>query len=99
MHPFPTSNVTLYGSAHAETVVVHLLRNSQWFTLTPLPNDAYALTVKREAHQTVQQVADNALHLQLATPITGQGPAITYVHVGDETADATPVDSDGGSSD
>jgi hypothetical protein len=91
MHPFPTSNVTLYGPDHAEAVVVHLLRNNQWFTLTPLPNYAYALTVKREAHEVVQRTADNALHMQLAPP----PPSVTYLHADDDT----PADSDGGSSD
>lgn len=48
MCEFKTKSVILLGKKSIELAVARLIENSQWFAVTPLPDDEWELHVKEE---------------------------------------------------
>jgi hypothetical protein len=64
--PFPTSTVRLKSRGEAQLVATELLVSSQWFEMTPLPDDQYEITFKPENKDKVR-LAASSYHVPTAT--------------------------------
>lgn len=64
-----TKTITLPGPTTASAAALRLINRSQWFAITPLPNDYYELEVKEEL--ALIHVLDGIVNVtHLAAPAT-----------------------------
>ena len=54
LYGFRTASVTLCGEARAMEVAIRLVSASQWFSVLPLPDDHWEITVKKENESHLQ---------------------------------------------
>jgi hypothetical protein len=84
-HPFPTKSTRISGELLAASVAASLVRASQWFELTPLPDDQFDLTYKPDAHVHVERtmVESGGLKKQVADILYSNGESF----LGDDDVD------------